>query len=383
MEYNNISPYFEIQGKGGSVNICKVFARTFTQKELYDFFGPSEILWQYNDSLLFEFDIFTNRLIHPIGTKKSIEFNPLKLSNLNTLYQFNEETKENKRGTLYESELKFLVDRDKELEMITTLNLNHKQTVIVILYSNGEGRIMGNGNSACNYLSKLVSSMKAGQTREVSFNWSSQHTLFRVLAPYMGMTYNFDLTMSFWDLVQINGATTPVVDQATFEQWLLGGTLNGQTNNLTSVSVSNFIFDGSRLRCNLYASGTFFAVYATDTMNLNKLGILEVDSLELRYNSDVTSYKPKFYNPNLKQLDLSSCSLTKIDVSLKIPSTATHIFFTSNLITNQGYIESEDWANGLPVVPTGQCTIDFQGNTDPVSGTNLETILTTKGYTVI
>ena len=47
-----------------------------------------------------------------------------------------------------------------------------------------------------------------------------------------------------------------------------------------------------------------------------------------------------------------------------------------------GYTQSEPWAENLPEATNGG-SIEFDGNLDSVSGTNLETILTSKGYTVV
>jgi hypothetical protein len=51
-------------------------------------------------------------------------------------------------------------------------------------------------------------------------------------------------------------------------------------------------------------------------------------------------------------------------------------------MTTAGYTASEPWANGMHNAPSGG-NIRFDFNPDSASGTNLETILTSKGWTVI
>jgi hypothetical protein len=50
-------------------------------------------------------------------------------------------------------------------------------------------------------------------------------------------------------------------------------------------------------------------------------------------------------------------------------------------MTTAGYVASETWANGMHTAPSGSM-IDLASNTDSASGTNLETILIAKGWTV-
>jgi len=50
-------------------------------------------------------------------------------------------------------------------------------------------------------------------------------------------------------------------------------------------------------------------------------------------------------------------------------------------MTTAGYTGSEPWANAMSVIP-GRGFIDFATNPDSASGTNLETILIAKGWSV-
>jgi hypothetical protein len=57
------------------------------------------------------------------------------------------------------------------------------------------------------------------------------------------------------------------------------------------------------------------------------------------------------------------------------------LYLENNQMTTAGYIASEPWANTMTVIP-GRGNVYFNNNIDSVSGTNLETILIAKGWTV-
>jgi hypothetical protein len=51
-------------------------------------------------------------------------------------------------------------------------------------------------------------------------------------------------------------------------------------------------------------------------------------------------------------------------------------------MTTAGYTTSQTWANAQTSF-TSLCTVSFTGNVNPISGTNLETILISKNCLVI
>jgi hypothetical protein len=51
-------------------------------------------------------------------------------------------------------------------------------------------------------------------------------------------------------------------------------------------------------------------------------------------------------------------------------------------MTTLGYIETEAWANSMSVIPN-RGSIYFTNNINSIAGTNLETILISKGWTVL
>jgi Leucine-rich repeat (LRR) protein len=86
--------------------------------------------------------------------------------------------------------------------------------------------------------------------------------------------------------------------------------------------------------------------------------------------------------PNLTVLDLSNNSMGSITPTHAFPITLQSIDFSNNNFTASGYADSENWALTMHTAPIGG-TIDFSGNTDSVSGTELENILVGLGWTVI
>jgi hypothetical protein len=231
------------------------------------------------------------------------------------------------------------------------------------------------------------------------------------------ITYNFDVTATDWGFWNI-------VDEASFITFLAsGGGGSRERNSFTGISVTDFIFEGDRIRCNVTAttSGTYY---------LNELGITDVVSLgdttyinlNLEQNSltefdvqlssscvlliladnDLTSFNPTTLS-NLEILILSENALTEFD-PIALPTTLRSLslqnnqltFFNpsvstnniinldlgSNLITTLGWEQSEPWANSLVVAPPSSKEGAFGGNINTVFGTQLSTILGAKGFNI-
>lgn len=82
-------------------------------------------------------------------------------------------------------------------------------------------------------------------------------------------------------------------------------------------------------------------------------------------------------------IDLSGNLLTDFNPSVPLPTIISQILLNDNSLTTSSYASMETWANGLHIAPDGYGTIDFRENIDSVSGTQLETILVGKSWTVI
>jgi Leucine-rich repeat (LRR) protein len=100
-------------------------------------------------------------------------------------------------------------------------------------------------------------------------------------------------------------------------------------------------------------------------------------------NNQIVSFNPSIALPtSLQNLVLISNQIATFNPTISLPTTLTNLDLSTNLMTTAGYTASESWANGMHAAPSGG-VIDLSSNTDSASGTNLETILTNKGWTVI
>jgi hypothetical protein len=78
-------------------------------------------------------------------------------------------------------------------------------------------------------------------------------------------------------------------------------------------------------------------------------------------------------------LDLSGKSIANIN-NLSISAFFYNLVLSNNLLTTSSYATMEAWANNLP---NSNVFVDFSNNIDSVSGTNLEAILISKGWSVL
>jgi Leucine-rich repeat (LRR) protein len=103
--------------------------------------------------------------------------------------------------------------------------------------------------------------------------------------------------------------------------------------------------------------------------------------LELK-NNQIVTFNPTNPLPSpIFLLNLDNNLLTDFNPTTLFPTTSLmDLRLKNNLITTAGYVASEPWANSLSA---GMSAIQFAGNVDSVAGTNLESILTGKGYNVI
>jgi hypothetical protein len=104
-------------------------------------------------------------------------------------------------------------------------------------------------------------------------------------------------------------------------------------------------------------------------------------TLELK-NNQIVTFNPTNPLPSpIFLLNLDNNLLTDFNPTTLFPTTSLmDLRLKNNLITTAGYVASEPWANSLSA---GMSAIQFAGNVDSVAGTNLESILTGKGYNVI
>jgi Leucine-rich repeat (LRR) protein len=99
-------------------------------------------------------------------------------------------------------------------------------------------------------------------------------------------------------------------------------------------------------------------------------------------NNQIVDFDPSIALPNsLQELYLSTNQIVTFNPSIPLPGSLNTLDLAVNQMTTAGYTGSEPWANAMTVIPS-RGNISFSGNIDTVSGTNLETILTAKGWTV-
>jgi Leucine-rich repeat (LRR) protein len=99
-------------------------------------------------------------------------------------------------------------------------------------------------------------------------------------------------------------------------------------------------------------------------------------------DNQIVNFDPTIALPNsLEELDLNRNQIVTFNPTLPLPNSLQFLFFYSNQMTTVGYTNSEPWANAMSIIP-GRGGIYFFGNPNSVSGTNLETILIAKGWTV-
>jgi Leucine-rich repeat (LRR) protein len=166
--------------------------------------------------------------------------------------------------------------------------------------------------------------------------------------------FNFDVTANW----ATGDANFPVTDQSSFEAFLANRSYNS-TNDLTSIVITDFNLQGNRLQCNLTANGT--------VLDISEMVVTEISSI-----GNITS---------LIQLELSANQIVTFNPSIALPISLQVLGLGDNQMTTAGYTASESWANNLHNAPSGGIII-FSNNIDSVTGTNLEAILISKGWTV-
>jgi hypothetical protein len=84
----------------------------------------------------------------------------------------------------------------------------------------------------------------------------------------------------------------------------------------------------------------------------------------------------------LLELRLDNNNIVTFNPSIILPTGLSNLGLSSNQMTTAGYTSSEPWANAQPAF-SPNCTTFFPGNSNLITGTNLETILLTKNCTII
>jgi Leucine-rich repeat (LRR) protein len=99
-------------------------------------------------------------------------------------------------------------------------------------------------------------------------------------------------------------------------------------------------------------------------------------------NNQIVNFNPTIALPSsLQELVLDYNQIVTFNPAIALPSGLQTLSLSSNQMTTAGYTASEPWANAMSVIP-GRGSIFFYSNPNSVSGTNLETILISKGWSI-
>ena len=102
----------------------------------------------------------------------------------------------------------------------------------------------------------------------------------------------------------------------------------------------------------------------------------------LSYNV-ISTFNPSISLPlSLQGLVLTGNQIITFNPTIALPNSLNYLGLGQNPMTTAGYTASESWANAMTNIP-GRGNIVFSGNTNSATGTNLETILISKGWNVI
>ena len=102
----------------------------------------------------------------------------------------------------------------------------------------------------------------------------------------------------------------------------------------------------------------------------------------LLQSNQIVTFNPTLPLPSsLSTLRLDSNRIVTFNPTLPLPVSLVNLLLDTNLMTTAGYTGSEPWANNQPSF-TNPCRISFNGNTNSVTGTNLESILLTKNVII-
>jgi hypothetical protein len=180
------------------------------------------------------------------------------------------------------------------------------------------------------------------------------------------VTYNFDVDSSDW-------AGTGITDQASFDSVL-------------GVTTSDFLLSGNNIKATITSLPTVkgkvtLSLNSKSITNVNYITVVNLETLNLN-NNQIATFNPILSLPSsLQDLYLGYNQLIIFNPTIALPSSLEDLEIVGNQMTLASYTASESWANGMHTAPSGG-VISFTNNIDSVAGTNLETILVNKGWTV-
>lgn len=148
------------------------------------------------------------------------------------------------------------------------------------------------------------------------------------------------------------------------------------SNQLSSLSMDALV-------ASLPNSLTRLDLAANPIITFNPNVALPSSLLELSLNvAQIVTFNPTIALPSsLQLLGLNLNSIVSFSPTVALPTSINLLDLSYNQMTTAGYTASESWANSLTVVP-GRGEFRVDNNINSISGTTLETILISKGWTV-
>ena len=185
--------------------------------------------------------------------------------------------------------------------------------------------------------------------------------------------YNFDVEAADWNNIG-------VTDANSLEQFFT----SGGNGNYTSVTVSDFVYNTTRIQCNITATGG-------NGIALSNKGITKVNAIGGGFDgligialndNQITEFNITQPLPStLESLDLTGNDIVKFNPYYSLPISLTSLNLSTNQMTTAGYTASQTWASNQPAF-TNPCSMVFTSNVNIIEPT-LVNILNTKNVNVV
>jgi Leucine-rich repeat (LRR) protein len=158
---------------------------------------------------------------------------------------------------------------------------------------------------------------------------------------------------------------------------------------ITGCTCSSFVLSGNNIKANITSMplGGFYddkltlRLASCKIINVNYITVSGLQNLELNAN-EIVNFNPTIALPSsLTDLNLGSNQIVNFNPTIALPSSLIGLILNNNQMTLAGYVASQPWATNQTAF-SSICEIQFIDNVDSVSGTALETILSSKNCTI-
>lgn len=141
--------------------------------------------------------------------------------------------------------------------------------------------------------------------------------------------FNFDVTANW------NNTTPVVTDAATFKTFLQSGKdgTGTNTNNLTSVVITDFSLVSGRLKCNVTAAGDNLYLSTLTVTSVVGLGAIPSKYIYLNNNS-ISNINSVVWSTALIDLRLNNNTISNFNPVNTLPATLRNLYLNNNSIVN-------------------------------------------------